>query len=128
MSEVHPNVSLLAKLDPRNLDAATDVFSQDVIWHYFNPNLPDIQGDYVGLAGLRSFFESLGHLTGGSFKVEPISVTPAGDELVVMRTRNTMTLQGQPVATDVAVVWRIVEGRIAEVWDIPSVYTMAEDA
>ena len=29
---------------------------------------------------------------------------------------------GQPIETDVVTVWRIVAGRIAEVWDIPSVY------
>jgi len=36
-----------------------------------------------------------------------------------------MTLQGRPVAIDAVAVWRIVDGRIAEVWDIPSVHTTA---
>ncbi len=58
-------------------------------------------------------------------KVKPISMTAVGDELVVVQTRNTMTLQGQPIAIDVVVVWRFVDGRIAEVWDIPSVYASA---
>ena len=31
-----------------------------------------------------------------------------------------MRLRGQPIATDVVVVWRIVAGRITEVWDIPA--------
>ena len=50
-------------------------------------------------------------------------MTAVGDELVVTHTKNRMTLQGRPIATDVVVVWRIVDGRIAEVWDIPSVHT-----
>jgi predicted SnoaL-like aldol condensation-catalyzing enzyme len=32
-------------------------------------------------------------------------------------------LEDQQLETDVVVVWRIVDGRIAEVWDIPSVYS-----
>ena len=48
-----------------------------------------------------------------------------GDELVVVQTRNSLTLEGQPITIDVVVVWRIVDGRITEVWDIPSAYTLA---
>jgi ketosteroid isomerase-like protein len=123
MAEEHANVSLLKRLDPRNLTSAADLFAQDVVWHFFNPRLPEAQGDYVGLTGIRSFFETLGAKTGGTFKIEPISVTAVGDELVVTHTRNTMTLQGRPIAIDAVAVWRVVDGRIAEVWDIPSVYT-----
>ena len=36
-----------------------------------------------------------------------------------------MTLQGRPIAIDVVVVWRIVDDRISEVWDIPSVHTLS---
>lgn len=123
MPEEHPNISLLKRLSPGNLAAAAELFADDVVWHFFNPRLPDIQGDYVGLAGLKSFFETMGARTGGTFHVEPISMNPIGDELVTMQTRNTMTLEGQQISTDVALVWRIVEGRVKEVWDIPSVYT-----
>ena len=57
------------------------------------------------------------------FKVNPMSITPVGDELVVVHTKNTMTFADQQIETDVVVVWRIVEGLIREVWDIPSVYS-----
>ena len=123
MAEGHPNIALLQRLDLHDLGSAAELFADDFVWHFFNPRLPDMQGDYVGLAGLRSFFEKIMSLTGGSFKVHPVSLTAVGDELVVAQTRNTMTLQGQQVATDVVVVWRIVDNRIKEVWDIPSVYT-----
>jgi ketosteroid isomerase-like protein len=85
----------------------------------------EIEGDYVGLTGIGTFFETLGAQTGGTFAIEPIMVTAAGDELVVTHTRNTMTFRDGPVATDAVVVWRVVDGRIAEVWDIPSVHTTA---
>lgn len=123
MAEEHPNLSVIKRFNPANLDAGRDNFSEDFIWHYFNPRLPDLQGDYVGLDGLKTFFEKLGATTKGTFRVEPISVATVGDELVTMHTRNRMVIDGETIATDVALVWRIVDGRIKEVWDIPSVYT-----
>lgn len=40
-------MALLKRLDLGNL-----------VWHFFNPRLPDVEGDYTGLSGLRTFFES----------------------------------------------------------------------
>lgn len=34
-----------------------------------------------------------------------------------------MDLEDHHIESDVVVVWRIVDGRIAEVWDILSIYT-----
>jgi len=126
MTENHPNISLMKQLDLRNIAAAADLFAPDVVWHYFNPNLPELQGDYVGLEGINSFFTTIGALSKGTFKLEPILVTAMGDELVVTHTRNTMTLNDRSIAVDAVAVWRIVSGRITEVWDIPTAYTMAQ--
>ncbi|QDT99994.1 nuclear transport factor 2 family protein [Gimesia aquarii] len=123
MTEEHPNVTLLKRFDPRNVIGTADVFAEDAVWHFFNPLLPDIQGDYVGRSGLQTFFEKMAKLTDGTFKVTPVSVTPVGDELLVMQTKNTMILEEEQIATDVVLVWRIVDGHIVEVWDIPSVYS-----
>lgn len=124
MSEEHPNLSLMKRLDLRNLDNCADLFAEDFVWHFFNPQLPDIQGDYAGVAGLKSFFGKLGAGTGGTFSVEPISVIPHGDELVIACVRDTMTLRGTSIEVDAVVVWRIVDGRITEAWDIPAVNTV----
>lgn len=120
MTEEHPNISLLKRLDLRNLEAAKGLIAEDVIWHYFNPNLPELQGDYVGMDGIRSFFQRVGELSRGTFKVEPVSITPVGDELVMVQVRDTLTIEGKSHARDVVVVWRIVDGRVVEVWDIVS--------
>ena len=74
---------------------------------------------------INSFFENLGSTTKGSFQVQPISLMPVGEELVVMHTQNRMTIEDETIVTDVVLVWRVVGGRIAEVWDIPSVHTKA---
>ncbi|MEO1205253.1 MAG: nuclear transport factor 2 family protein [Pseudomonadota bacterium] len=125
MAEEHANVSLIKRFDPRDLSTAASLFAPDAVFHFFNPRLPDIQGDYVGLDAIKSFFENLGSTTKGSFQVQPISLTPVGEELVVMHTQNRMTIEDETIVTDVVLVWRVVGGRIAEVWDIPSVHTKA---
>ncbi len=124
-ADIHPNVALIQQFNPTELGNLTDILSPNVIWHYCNPRLPDVHGDYVGIGGIREFFEKIVRQSTGTFKVEPISATPVGDELVVVQTRNTMTLQDQAIAVDVVVVWRIVDGLITEVWDIPSLHSMA---
>lgn len=118
MTGEHPNISLMKRLDPGDMAGAKDLFAEDAVFHYFNPNLPDLNGDYVGADGIRSFFEKIGEKSSGTFKVNPISITAVGDELVVTQTRNTLCFEGHDVALDVVVVWRILDGRIAEVWDI----------
>ncbi|MDC0936982.1 nuclear transport factor 2 family protein [Pirellulales bacterium] len=123
MTQEHPSITLLKRLDPDNLAGSDDVFADDVVFHFFNPKLPETQGDYVGLSGLGDLFGKLAKRTNGTFKANPISATPVGDELVVMQNRNTMTLEDENVDVDVVLVWRIVDGRVAEVWDIPSVYS-----
>lgn len=118
MTEVHPNIALLDQLDRRNMAASAHLFADDAVFHYFNPNLPDLQGDHVGPDGIRAFFETLAEKSHGTFRIEPVSATPVGRELVVVQSRNSLTLGKRIVTVDVVVVWRIVDGRIVEVWDI----------
>ncbi len=121
MSHKHPNITLIERLDPANLASAKEVFARDVVFHYHNPQLPEIEGDYVGLEGVGAFFQKLGEMTKGTFRVHPVSATPVGDHLVLVQAQNTLTLEDQQIAVDVVVVWRIDNGRVTEVWDIPSV-------
>ncbi len=126
MEQTHPNVALLTRFDPNDPATAADVVAPDFVWHYFNPKLPDLQGDYAGAEGLREFFRKLSNLSEGTFTVNPVSATPVGNELVITQVRNTMLFEGESIAINAVVVWRIVEGRIAEAWDIPAVYELAE--
>ena len=123
MTEEHPNVAVLKRFNPADVAGTAEVFAEDAVFHYFNPRLPDMQGDYVGRAGLQDFFEKMAERTGGTFEVNPVSVIPVGDELLVVQTRNTMVMGDQRIEVDVVVVWRIVDGLITEVWDIPAVHS-----
>ena len=123
MNPEHPNISILKKFNPADIASAAEIIAEDVIFHYFNPELPDIAGDYVGFEGFQTFFSKIGELTKGTFQVHPQAITTWGDELVVTCTKNTMVLPDKQIETDVVVVWRILNGKIKEVWDIPSVFT-----
>jgi ketosteroid isomerase-like protein len=122
----HPNVALFGRLNLRDLQGCTDLFAEDFVWHYVNPLLPDVHGDYVGVSGLQRFFDKIRARTKETFIPRTVSVATFGDELVVLHNKNRLTIDGKAIETDVALVWRVVDGRFAEVWDILSVHTEKE--
>ena len=123
MNTVHPNIAIMQQFNPANISASNDIIAKDAVFHYFNPMLPDMQGDYLGRQGFMEFFWKIAGQTEGTFKVTPLSITPMGNELMVTHVKDTMTLNGQRLDIDAVVVWRILDGKIKEAWDIPAVYT-----
>ena len=125
MEAIHPNILVMQQFNPANIAASTEIIAEDAVFHYFNPKLPELHGDYHGRQGFIDFFGQIGTQTEGSFKVTPLSILPMGEELVVTHVKDTMRLGGQHLEIDAVVVWRIVDGKIKEAWDIPAVYTVA---
>ncbi|MET7029927.1 nuclear transport factor 2 family protein [Sediminicola luteus] len=123
MNTIHPNVAVLQQFNPNNISASINIIAEDIIFHYYNPMLPDMHGDYLGKEGFMEFFGKIAGQTKGTFKVTPLSITPMGNELVVTHVKDSMTLDGQQLVIDAVVVWRILDGKIKEAWDIPAVYT-----
>lgn len=124
---VHPNLAIMQKLDIKNLDACESIFADNFVWRYFNSNWPEIEGEYRGVSGLKDFFAKVNQKGNGTFQVNPIDIRPAGDELVVIHVCNRLELpeaEGGVFEFDAVVVWRIVNGKIAEAWDIPAVHTV----
>lgn len=67
--------------------------------------------------------------TKGTFKANPVSIPPMGDELVVAHVKDTMVMmvmEDRQMELDVVVVWRIVDGKATEAWDIPAINTVRE--
>lgn len=125
MTEVtHPNMALMMKLDIYNLDSCASIFAEDFIWHYFNAELPELEGDYRGIEGLKAFFAKLGNRSSNSFQVNVVDARPVGEELVITQVCNCMTLEDKAIEFDAAVVWRIVNNKFTEGWDIPAVNTV----
>lgn len=77
MSDEHPNISVLKRFTPADIAASADNFSKDVVIHYFNRVIPDMQGDYKGREELLSFFEKIAVKTNASFKVNPVPRQPS---------------------------------------------------
>ena len=122
------NVDLVARVGPHIASgfegSDRDLFAQDVVLHFFNPRLPELAGDHHGLDGISALFERLGEESDTGFRSEPHSLTPFGDELVVAYATNTLSFGGAEIDVDAVVVWRVVDGRIHEIWDIPAVNTV----
>ena len=123
MEKEHPNIDVLKKLDLTNLEESADLIAEDFVWHYYNPKLPELQGDYLGLSGLMDFFKILASRTRGSFKVNPLSINPLGDSLVITHVKDNMVLDGKHMEIDAVVLWCIIDGKIKEAWDIPIIHT-----
>ena len=114
-------MAVLAKLNLKELDACGDVFADNFIWHYFNPKLPELEGDHQGIEGLKEFFGKLSAGRTDGFQVNVIDARPVGDELVVTQVCNQLDLEGNAIEFDAVVIWRVLGGKIAEGWDVPAV-------
>ena len=123
MKQEHRNISILKKFNPADPNTLAEVLAEDFVWHYFNPKIPGLGGDYFGLSGLKDFFQKLAGHTSGSFKVNPLAMIPMGDELIITHVKDTLTLEGKTMELDAIVVWCIIEGKIKEVWDLPILQT-----
>ena len=121
---MHPNLCLMTQLDLKDLDACETMFAVDFVWRYFDQRMPEIDGVYRGVDGLKQFFAKPGKNSNGSFQVNPVDIHTVGDELVVTQVRNCVTLDSTSFEFDAVVVWRIVDGKLAEAWDIPAVNTI----
>ena len=99
-------------------------FADDFVFHFFNPQLPDLDGDYHGFDGIADFFKRLAELSETGFRQVHHSLTPCGDELLVAFVTNTLSFDGTMIDVDAVVVWRVFGGQIHEAWDIPAVNTV----
>lgn len=44
-------ITLLKRFDPGDVAGGAELLAEDFGWHFFNSRLPDVLGDYVGVAG-----------------------------------------------------------------------------
>lgn len=99
-------------------------FADDFVFHFFNPQLPDLDGDYHGFDGIADLFKRLAELSETGFRQVHHSLTPCGDELFVAFVTNTLSFDDMMIDVDAVVVWRVFGGQIHEAWDIPAVNTV----
>lgn len=99
-------------------------FADDFVFHFFNPQLPDLNGDHHGFDGIADFFRRLAERNETGFSQVHHSLTPCGDELLVASVTNTLSFDRTLIDVDAVVVWRVFEGQIHEAWDIPAINTV----
>ena len=99
-------------------------FAEDFVFHFFNRQLPQLEGDYHGFDGIAELFQRLGEFSEDGFRQVHHSVTPCGDELLVAFVTNTVGFHGTAIDVDAVVVWRVFDGKVQEAWDIPAVNTV----
>ena len=127
MTSAHPNMALFERLSkhfPHDLGNLGDVITEDFVFHYYNSQIPELDGDYKGFDGLKKLFQKLGTITKGTFKLLDGQLIHMGNELVVIKATHKMTKEDTTFEVDAVVIWRVVENRFAEAWDIPAVNTI----
>ena len=105
-------------------DGDRGLFADGAVFHFFNPQLPHLAGDHEGFDGIRSLFERLDEESETGFVSQPHSLAAFGDELVVASATHTLTFDGSTLEVDAVVVWRVLDGCVHEVWDIPAINTV----
>jgi hypothetical protein len=102
-------------------EVETSVIADDFVWHYVNPQLPDLTGDYAGIMGLKSLFENLQTISGRTFSSASLETLAVGHEFVTERLQLVLSLGDVQIETDSIVVMKVAGGQVHEGWDIPSV-------
>ncbi len=118
MSE-QPNVTVINRMTAavfeNDRDALADVFTTDMELHVRGP-LPR-QGDHRGVDGFLSALGPIFELTDGDVKIEQLFCTAEGqwaaewEDCVLGRN-------GKTLETNNAFIYRLEDGRIAEMWMI----------
>ncbi len=114
----HPNVArarqALEAFTKRDLDAYSEFFAEDVVWHVggYHP----LSGDYKGRNALFGYFERVAELSGGTLRVEPLSIL-GSDRHLAMSTRATGSRAGHHLDVLLAQAFSIgADGKFTEYW------------
>jgi ketosteroid isomerase-like protein len=117
MSE-HPNVRRIrdgydafAKGD---LAALRELMTDDVVWHL--PGHSPLAGDYEGIDAVLAFFGQVMEMTGGSFRVEPLTLL-ADDHYGAAPVRVTAHRGDRHLDAMNVHASRLRDGRVVEFWD-----------
>jgi ketosteroid isomerase-like protein len=117
----HPNAAVLRDFydafGAADRDRLTRLLAPDMVWHF--PGTSPISGDWVGvdglLGGIRAVAMALGQ---GRNSFELLHVT-AGDGFAITVHRDSYTGEGNRLDLRYVLYARVVDGRIAEVFEIP---------
>ena len=113
----------LEALSQGDMETVREAFAQDAVWHL--PGNSPLAGDHEGPDAILEFIGRAFEMTGGTFRLELLDVM-ASDEHGVQWQRITAEREGKTLDEVEAIVCRIREGKIAEVWHRPEQYALDE--
>jgi ketosteroid isomerase-like protein len=118
MSE-HPNVAVINRMTEAALagdkQVLAECFSEDVVFHV-RGTLPRV-GDHRGVEGFLGVIGTIVDLTAGDVKLEQLFAI-ANDEWAAEWERTLFGRNGQTLDSRNAFIYRLEDGRIAEMWMI----------
>ena len=117
----HPNVTrtreYLDTFARGDMDGLRPFFSEDVVWHVAGNH--ELSGDYVGKDALISYFQSARERSGGSLRLEPVSIM-ANDSHVVIMLKVTGERNGRALDIEMAEAFSVrPDGTWSEFWAMP---------
>ncbi|HEV3230426.1 MAG TPA: nuclear transport factor 2 family protein [Solirubrobacteraceae bacterium] len=120
----HPHAELIAELHRRQADMYAGgpvepviaLLSENVVWHV--PGTSPIAGDHRGPDAVLRYFVLRRELARDSMRMHERDTLIDGD-VVVQLVDGTAELHGHPCRWRTVGVYRVHDGRIAEVWLVP---------
>ena len=102
------------------LESGGDALAEDVLFHFL-PTVPELVAHFEGRDQVMTEWpKTLDDLTGGTFSARIADVWPVGIDLVVAHIEVEMTIEGVHHAGSSVQVVRVADGRVVEMFDIPS--------
>ena len=106
-----------------DMETVRGAFAEDAVWHL--PGKSQLAGDHQGPDAIVSLIERAVELSEGTFQLELLDVMASEDHGVVWQ-RTTAERGGKTLDQVEALVNRIRDGKIAEVWHRPEQYALDE--
>ncbi len=98
------------------VEPVAELLADDIVWHV--PGTSPIAGDHRGREAVIAYFERRRTLADHTFTLHPKGALEDGDA-VVQLVDGEATIGGERRTWRTAGVYRIADGRIAEVWLVP---------
>ena len=114
----HPNVDIFKRLytafTTGDMTKVGEEFTDNLVWHI--PGKNTISGDYKGRDSTLEVFSKMFEATNGTYKPEILDIL-GNDKHVAAYLHATAKRNGKALDQDYVFMFRIDEGKIAEVWE-----------
>ncbi len=124
---VEDNAALLRRLveafSEGDMQTVGGSFAEDAVWHL--PGNSVLSGDHRGRDAIVELIGRAVEISGGTFQLELIDIM-ASDAYGVLWQRITAQRDGESLDETEAIVCRIGDGKIVEIWHRPEQYALDE--